>query len=88
MPKKTTAPAGETAMPKGPIEGARLINIPRGDKTYPAAVYVGDLPKTGAKLKFKLDNGVTYAGTVHDATEMDGEIICEFSEGLEPVATK
>jgi hypothetical protein len=85
MPKtKKTATAEQSPV----VEGARLIRVPRGDQNFPAAIYEGETPSAGDKIKIKLDNGVTYAGTVHDATSVDGEVMVEFRDGLTPVAAK
>lgn len=92
MTAKETAKADtqDVSKPKKrePITNARLIRIPRGDLSYPAAVYKGDVPSKGEKLTFKLTNRVSYTGIVHDATEVDGEVVCEFRTGLTPVQSK
>ena len=82
---KQTAPAEQSAAPekpKGPIKGARLIRLARGDHRYPAAIYKGEAPAKGSKIMLKMGNGSTYSGIVHDATEADGEVIVEFRDGL------
>ena len=85
MTEKKTAPAEQSLAPekpKGPIKGARLIRIARGDQRYPAAIYKGEAPAKGSKIMLKMGNGSTYSGIVHDATEADGEVIVEFRDGL------
>lgn len=88
MPKtKDTAVAEQSPVaeaPKGPITGAKLMHIPRGDVEYPAALYSGTAPTKGSKITLKMDNGATYSGIVHDATEVDGEVLVEFRDGLKP----
>lgn len=80
----------ETNTPKWPkvvaaMTGAKLITMPRGDQTFPALIYAADeAPAKGAKIKVKLDNGVTYTGTVHDSTMADGEVLVELRDGLTP----
>jgi hypothetical protein len=85
MTEKKTALAEQSAAPekpKGPIKGARLIRIARGDVRYPAAIYKGEAPAKGSKIMLKMGNGSTYSGIVHDATEADGDVIVEFRDGL------
>jgi hypothetical protein len=87
--KKTTAPAEQLPVaeaPEGPITGARLIRIPRGDQRFPAAIYKGEAPAKGSEIVLKMDNGTSYSGIVHDATDADGEVLVEFRDGLTPVA--
>jgi len=48
-------------------------------------IYNGKTPKIGDVLYFAMPNGVTYSGTVADATEADGEVLVEFTSGLVPV---
>lgn len=89
--KKTTATAEQSPIaekPKGPITGAKLMHIARGDVEYPAAQYKGDAPTKGSKLTLKMDNGALYSGIVQDATAAEGEALVEFSGGLTPVAPK
>ena len=51
----------------------------------PVAKYKGeDAPKAGDVLQFTLKNGVTYRGTVADATQADGEVLAEFQGDLQP----
>jgi hypothetical protein len=45
----------------------------------------GDVPEKGDVLQFAMSNGVTYSGTVADATEAGGEVLAEFTSGLVPV---
>ena len=45
----------------------------------------GDVPEKGDVLQFAMSNGVTYSGTVADATEASGEVLVEFTSGLVPV---
>lgn len=69
---------------RGTITNARLIKMPRGDVTYPAVIFAGDIPAKGEAISVTLENGVTYTGTVHDATEADGEVLAELTNGLTP----
>jgi len=48
-------------------------------------IYKGDVPEKGAVMQFAMPNGVTYSGTVADATEAGGEVLVEFTSGLVPV---
>ena len=85
MTEKKTALAEQSPAPekpRGSIKGARLIRIARGDQRYPAAIYKGEAPAKGSKISFKMANGSTYSGIVHDATDADGEVIVEFRDGL------
>ena len=85
MTEKKTALAEQSPAPekpKGPIKGARLIRLARGDQRYPAAIYKGEAPAKGIKITLKMGNGSIYSGIVHDATEADGEVIVEFRDGL------
>lgn len=68
----------------GTVTNACLVRIPRGDVTYPAIVFAGDIPVKGEKIGVVLKNGITYTGTVFDATEADGEVLVEFTDGLTP----
>jgi len=81
MSEDTPAPAAQKPISK-PVK-ARLIRIPRDGKRYPAAVFKGDEPKKGASLKIDV-GGAIYQGIVHEATEVDGEVIAEFRNGLSP----
>jgi hypothetical protein len=81
MPEDTPAPAAPKPIPK-PVK-ARLIRIPRDGKRYPAAVFKGDVPSKGKSLQINV-GGTVYQGIVHDATEVDGEVIAEFRNGLSP----
>jgi len=69
----------------GPITGARIVTMPTKTGTTPAMIYKGDVPEKGDVLQFAMSNGVTYSGTVVDATEADGEVLVEFTSGLVPV---
>ena len=81
MAKRTTkAPA--------PITGARIFSMPTASGTAPALIFKGDVPAAGTVLRATLANGVTYRGTVADATEADGEVLVEFKDGLSPVPTE
>lgn len=88
MTDKKTATAEQSPIAKGPITGARITHITRGDVEYPAARFKGDAPAKGSKITLKLDNGALYSGIVQDATAADGEALVEFSGGLTPVAPK
>ena len=68
-----------------PITGARIITMPTPIGTTPAMIYKGKTPKAGDVLHFAMPNGVTYSGTVADATDADGEVLVEFTSGLVPV---
>ena len=68
-----------------PIIGARIVTMPTPTGTTPAMIYNGKTPKAGDVLQFAMSNGVTYSGTVADATEADGEVLVEFTSGLDPV---
>lgn len=69
-----------------PVTGARIVTMPTPTGTTPAMTYKGKTPKAGDVLHFAMPNGVTYSGTVADATEADGEVLVEFTSGLVPVA--
>ena len=86
MATKKTAPVASKPVRKGPtdIKGVTIVRMPRGAVDYPAAVYRGTAPAKGETLRFELDNGVTYAGKVHDVTEADGEVLAEFVDGIAP----
>ena len=81
MPEDTPAPAAPKPIPK-PVK-ARLLRIPRDGKRYPAARFKGDPPAKGTKLKIDV-GGTVYSGIIHDATEVDGEVVVEFRNGLSP----
>jgi len=81
MPENTPAPAAPKPIPK-PVK-ARLIRIPRDGKRFPAAIIKGDVPDKGKKLQINV-GGTAYEGIVHDSTEVDGEVIVEFRNGLSP----
>ena len=66
-------------MDKKPITGARIVTMPTPTGTTPAMICNGDV------LQFAMSNGVTYSGTVADATEAGGEVLVEFTSGLVPV---
>ena len=68
-----------------PITGARIVTMPTPTGTTPAMIYTGKTPKAGDVMQFTMSNGVTYSGTVVDATEADGEVLVEFTSGLVPV---
>ena len=65
-------------MDKKPITGARIVTMPTPTGTTPAMICNGDV------LQFAMSNGVTYSGTVADATEAGGETLVEFTDGLTP----
>ena len=69
----------------GPITGAYIVTMPTPTGTTPAMIYNGDVPEKGDVLHFAMPNGVTYSGTVADATEAGGEVLVEFTSGLVPV---
>ena len=66
-------------MDKKPITGARIVTMPTPTGTTPAMICNGDV------LQFAMSNGVTYSGTVADATEAGGEVLVEFTSSLVPV---
>ena len=72
-------------MDKKPITGARIVTMPTPTGTTPAMIYNGDVPEKGDVLQFAMSNGVTYSGTVADATEAGGEVLVEFTNGILPV---
>ena len=72
-------------MDKKTITGARIFTMPTPTGTTPAMIYNGDVPEKGDVLQFAMSNGVTYSGTVADATEASGEVLVEFTSGLVPV---
>jgi len=69
----------------GPITGAYIVTMPTPTGTTPAMIYNGDVPENGDVLHFAMPNGVTYSGTVADATEAGGEVLVEFTNGILPV---
>ena len=69
----------------GPITGARIVTMPTPTGTTPAMIYNGDVPEKGVVMQFAMSNGVTYSGTVADATEAGGEVLVEFTNGILPV---
>jgi len=71
-------------MDKKPITGARIVTMPTPTGTTPAMICNGDVPEKGDVLQFAMSNGVTYSGTVADATEAGGEVLVEFTDGLTP----
>ena len=72
----------------GPITGARIVTMPTPTGTTPAMIYNGDVPEKGAVMQFAMSNGVTYSGTVADATDADGEVLVEFTDGILPMKGK
>jgi len=72
-------------MDKKPITDAHIVTMPTPTGTTPAMIYNGKTPKAGDVLHFAMPNGVTYSGTVADATEAGGEVLVEFTSGLVPV---
>jgi len=68
-----------------PITGARIVTMPTPTGTTPAMIYTGKTPKAGDVMQFAMPNGITYSGTVADATDADGEVLVEFTSGLVPV---
>ncbi|NCO22817.1 MAG: hypothetical protein GW905_12650 [Rhodobacterales bacterium] len=84
--EKTAAAERKTIPQKiaEPIIGAKLVTLNAGGSSTPALIYRGPIPKIGTKLLATLDNGVTYAGIVADATDADGEVLVEFRHGLTP----
>ena len=67
------------------ITGAKIVTMPTKTGSTPAMIYKGDVPEKGAVMQFLMPNGVTYSGTVVDATEADGEVLVEFTDGILPV---
>lgn len=80
--KKATAEAEQPIV----IESPRTTRIHEGGMKYTALIYTGTAPQIGQMIRFTLDNGVTYEGTVKDFTDAGGEILAEFSDGPRPVA--
>jgi len=78
MDKKTSSKKTEK------ITGARIVTMPTKTGTTPAMIYKGKTPKAGDVLHFAMPNGVTYSGTVADATDADGEVLVEFTDGILP----
>ena len=68
-----------------PITGARIVTMQTPTGTMPAMLYNGKKPKIGDVMQFAMPNGVTYSGTVAEATEADGEVLVEFTNGILPV---
>jgi len=68
-----------------PITCARIVTMPTPTGTTPAMIYTGKTPKAGDVMQFAMPNGITYSGTVADATDADGEVLVEFTSGLVPV---
>ena len=68
-----------------PILGARIVTMPTPTGSTPAMIYKGDVPEKGVVMQFTMSNGVTYSGTVADATEAGGEVLVEFTNGILPV---
>ncbi len=67
------------------IEGVTLTSIRTPGRSEPAARFKGNAPEKGKTIRFTLSNGVTYSGTVADATDADGEVLVEFKDGLTPI---
>ena len=91
MTGKKTARAAQKARRKATVvENVRLDRMPMktNQPCHPIARFKGDVPKPGDLLEFTLANDVTYVGTVSDATEVDGEVIAEFKDGLAPLPSK
>lgn len=72
------------------VEGVSLTRHPMkpNQPSHPVAKYRGSAPAAGDALQFTLANGVTYRGTVSEATEADGEVLAEFEGGLITVPAK
>lgn len=68
------------------IKGVTLTRTKLDGVSAPCAIYDGDAPRKGTKIAFKLDNGVTYTGTVAGVTEADGNVLVEFKDGITPVS--
>ena len=66
------------------ITGAKIVTMPTKTGSTPAMIYKGDVPEVGAVMQFLMPNGVTYSGTVAGATEADGEVLVEFTNGILP----
>ncbi|WP_260078523.1 hypothetical protein [Phaeobacter inhibens] len=69
------------------VAGVTLGRSPmRANETsHPVAKFKGStVPERSDVLEFSLANGVTYRGIVADATHVDGEVLVEFSEALQP----
>lgn len=95
MATKKPAAAGQQTAAKKPasprvVAGVELKRMPMQDNqpSHPIALFKGEAPNKGDVLEFTLENGVTYRGTVADATEAGGEVLAEFSGPLVPVPTE
>lgn len=95
MNTKKPAAAGRKTVAKskaGPrvVEGVSLTRLPMepNKPAHPAAMFKGEAPAPSEILEFTLSNGVTYRGTVSEATEADGEVFAEFAGPLAVVSTK
>ena len=88
---KPAAAGQKTAAKSAPaprvVEGVTLTRLPMEENkpSHPVAMFKGQAPERGEVLEFTLDNGVTYRGTVSDATEAAGEVMAEFADALKPV---
>ena len=69
----------------GPITGAYIVTMPTPTGTTPAMIYKGDVPEKGAVMQFAMPNGVTYSGTVADASAAGGEVLVELTHVILPV---
>jgi len=80
---KKSATAASKSVPET-TKGVTLTRLTQDGVSSPCALYRGSAPAKGDKIKFKLANGITYAGIVADATEADGEVLVEFKNGIQP----
>jgi hypothetical protein len=85
MADTKSAAAEPKTTPAKLITDAQVVAMPTPTGSTPAIVYRGIEPKKGSVIKFTLGNGVTYTGTVADATNADGEVLVEFTDGILPV---
>ncbi|MEX0304098.1 MAG: hypothetical protein AB3N24_16890, partial [Leisingera sp.] len=70
------------------VAGVKLTRLPpvENQPQHPVAFYKGgSAPEPGEILEFTMENGVTYRGTVKEATAAGGEVMAEFTDGLKPV---
>ena len=67
------------------ITGAQIVTINPKGSSVPALRFAGDAPEIGATITAKLDNGVSYTGTVAAVTEAGGFVVAELIDGLTPL---
>lgn len=78
--------ASDAARPRV-IESVTLTRIPmtEGKVSHPAAQFKGEAPAAGETIQFTLENGITYRGTVSEATTVGEEVLAEFRDSLKVV---